>query len=186
MGADLYINKLFQANQAKYEPIFQRWVAVRQSLEMSLPASLQQGQYKAKGIQLTPDQKIIVEKIKWAQKKVSYIYDKMYSVGYFRDSYNSTSILNRLGLSWWQDVSGKLTNKKGDMTPTKAKIFLAQLKAAKLDPVTAKSLKAEHCTVDDNENSPEAWNKMFKRKRARLIRFVEIAIKLKTPIKCSC
>jgi len=46
--------------------------------------------------------------------------------GYFRDSYNSGSILNKYGLSWWVDIS-KLQNKEGVITCAKVKKFRAML-----------------------------------------------------------
>lgn len=39
------------------------------------------------------------------------LLDKQYSVGYFRDSYNSSSLLSQLGLSWSHDIGKRLNEK---------------------------------------------------------------------------
>lgn len=44
-----------------------------------------------------------------AKAEVEKYYELMNSEGCFRDSYNATGVLNRLGLSWWQDVMPLLT-----------------------------------------------------------------------------
>ena len=80
MGADLYIEKLHQPLRQKYEPLFEAAVRRRDALP---PKS---------------------RKARAAQKEVTRYYDLMYSQGYFRDSYNASNVLNRLGLSWWVDV----------------------------------------------------------------------------------
>jgi hypothetical protein len=43
-----------------------------------------------------------------AQEDVERLYEKMYEEGYFRDSYNASSVLWPLGLSWWTDVGALL------------------------------------------------------------------------------
>src|SRR3990167_5288083 len=46
--------------------------------------------------------------------------------GYFRDAYNSGSILNKYGLSWWVDIS-KLQDKEGIIKTAKVKKFRTML-----------------------------------------------------------
>jgi len=82
MGADLYLNSVFQKYRDRYAPKFDHWVAKRDAL------------HKA-GQQAAADK---------AQKQVLRYYDKMYQRGYFRDSYNSSNLLWLFELSWWQDV----------------------------------------------------------------------------------
>ena len=65
--------------------------------------------------------------------------------GYYRDCYNSTSLLWKLGLSWWRDVGGlirenKGTEHEGKLTPEQCKEFLKMLKEkeSKLDEIENK------------------------------------------------
>ena len=47
--------------------------------------------------------------------------------GYFRDPYNGWSVLWQYGLSWWDDVSHKLTDEEGTISVENAKKFLRML-----------------------------------------------------------
>lgn len=161
MGADLYIKKIYDPNQKKYQPLFDEWVALRNKHPEGSPESVA------------------------AQKKVSYYYLKLNSKGYFRDSYNGTSILNLLGLSWWQDFDKYIDGKQGDVSVASARKFLALVRSLPLQEVTAEWLKEQHCKVDDGKNSPEEWNKSFREHRAELIKFFETAIKLGEAITAS-
>src|SRR5512146_3228468 len=98
MGADLYIESISNKQKATYEPLFNAAVRARES-----------NKDESRKDEL--------------QAEVSKYYDLMYAEGYFRDSYNITSVLKRLGLSWWKDV-GPLLNKKGYLSPTKARKLL--------------------------------------------------------------
>lgn len=159
MGADLYIRSLNDPIKKQYEPLFNEWVEIRN--------------------------KCINEKAKdEAQEKVSKYYDLMYSAGYFRDAYNGTSILNQLGLSWWQDVS-KLLDKEGNMSPKNAKKLLAKIEDKPLPKITGVWLMANHCAVDGDQNSPAAWEKSFAEHKAELVSFLKKAIELNEPIECS-
>jgi hypothetical protein len=80
MGADLYINSLYEANHAKWETLFQQAVARRDALPETSP------QRKA------------------AQQEVDRCYQNMLNQGYFRDPYNDWDVLWKFGLSWWTDV----------------------------------------------------------------------------------
>jgi hypothetical protein len=91
VGADLYLNSVFRKHRARYESKFKHWVAKRNTLQKA-------GQRRA------ADE---------AQKRVLKYYDKMHERGYFRDSYNSSNLLWRFDLSWWQDVSDVLVGKGG-------------------------------------------------------------------------
>lgn len=160
MGADLYIDSLYKKNQKKYEPLFRHWVAKRDAAT-------------------NEDEK------KSAQENVSKYYDKMYSKGYFSDSYNATSLLWVFNLSWWKDIK---INAKGHLTVEESKNLLAIISSKKIpsgnkfrEYITNKS----GATVDDKENSPEAWRKFFVNKRKRFIKFLETAIKLHEDIVCS-
>lgn len=156
MGADLYINKIHEPLRAEWQPKFDAAVAQRES------AVTEEGRAAA-------------------QKLVDEAYDKLWGGdGYYRDSYNGTSVLWRLGLSWWQDVEPDIdpdSNPDGNNVSVEAcRVFLAKVLAAELKPATYHELRANHCTVDDGENSVEAWNKFYQEKRDRLVAFLERAI----------
>lgn len=80
MGADIYLNSVYQKNHDLYQPLFREAVDERNRLNrLGDTAEAEE-----------------------MQKLVDEYYDKMYEQGYFRDSYNSTSLMWLLGLSWWQ------------------------------------------------------------------------------------
>ena len=80
MGADLYIQSLFQPNS-------QRWEKELEAAE-KFCASLPEG------------------RAEWqkAQERIFECWHELYSQGYFRDSYNDLCLLWKFGLSWWNDV----------------------------------------------------------------------------------
>ena len=160
MGADLYIKAVYDENHKKYEVLFQKAVAKRNLLE-----------------------KDSIEEEK-AQKLVSKYYDLMYSKGYFRDSYNGTSLMWAIGLSWWKDIP-RYTNKAGNITPTRAKELKKVIQNSEIK-ITKERLIELHCEVDDDKNSVDVWKKYFQSKKRRFIAFLDLAIKLKSEIECSC
>ena len=80
MGADLYIQSLYEPNRAQWEPRFEAAVERRDSL---LEGSMERAE---------------------AQEAVERCFDQMLSQGYFRDPYNNSDLLWQFGLSWWTDV----------------------------------------------------------------------------------
>lgn len=159
MGADLYIEPIFKENKEKYEDLFNKAVAERDKFNVL-------------------GKKEEAEK---AQKEVSEYYDKMYSVGYFRDSYNGTSLLWKLGLSWWE--CGYI--KRGYISIANAKKLLKQVQSTELEPITRHSLEEGHCKVDDGECSVESWKKYFVEKKKLFEEFLKTAINLKAKIRAS-
>ena len=73
MGADLYIYEKYEQNKNKYESLFNAAVKTR-------------------------DANTDASKTEALQAEVSKYYDLMYSVGYFRDSYNGTALLRYLDM----------------------------------------------------------------------------------------
>lgn len=159
MGADLYIEKVYKKNQETFGPLFQAAVTLRDEAT-------------------TEDLKVL------GQKLVDHFYRKLHDEGYFRDSYNGTNCLNRLGLSWWADVSEKFVNKQGRMSVTNAKKFLALVDPLPVQKVNEAWLKENHCTVDAN-NTVDRWNQMYLDGKLELVAFLKKAIELKEPIDCS-
>lgn len=117
MGADLYLNSVFQKHRARHAPKFDHWVAKRNALHKA-------GQQEA------------ADK---AQKRVLKYYGKTHERGYFRDSYNGSNVLRLFDLSWWRDVSDVLVGKGGKMSPANAGRFLRIL--AEREPVFEANLK---------------------------------------------
>ena len=103
MGADLFIYTLYKPQRRKWERKFNQAVKRCESL--------------------TPES----EERRRAQAEVDQAYERMYECGYFRDWYNSYSLLWKFGLSWWDDVIPMLDS-DGDLSPTQAKSLLGMLK----------------------------------------------------------
>jgi hypothetical protein len=154
MGADLYINRIYKPKRDKWMPEFHKAVALRDA------AADEQAKEQA-------------------QKLVEQAYDQMYTDDcYFRDSYNGTGVLSRLGLSWWNDLRYDLEETEDcdvNVSADACRQFLEKVRAASLESVTEESLRANHCRLDA-DNTVEDWRRFFEEKRQRLIAFLERAI----------
>jgi DNA-directed RNA polymerase specialized sigma24 family protein len=102
MGADLYINTLYEPHNGKWQRRFDQ--AVERCKKLS------------------PD----TEEHKQAQAEVEQAYQKTHERGYFRDPYNNNDLLWKFGLSWWEDVIPML-DAGGDLSPAQAKELLGML-----------------------------------------------------------
>lgn len=154
MGAALYIQPIHEKNRQALDPKFQEAVKLRDSL---------------------PDGP---EKDK-AQAQVNEIYDLMYSPeSYFRDNYNCFSVLNAIGLSWWQDCP---TTKRGLLPPARARKFLAMVEAHDLPesiPFDAERWKSAYW--EDKPVTPAIFQSEIRawwaQRRRDLINFLKRAI----------
>jgi hypothetical protein len=122
MGADLYIESLCDAARAKvegqWEPAIQtrdRLWRERDALEDILKQIISPENRK----RLSAQFKKLKGQADAAQARVEELSEFQFGGdGYFRDSYNSTSVLWRLikpngdSLSWWADVSGMAYSRK--------------------------------------------------------------------------
>jgi hypothetical protein len=161
MGADLYIEKIHYPLMQKYEPLFEAAVRRRDSLPQKSKEAAT------------------------AQREVTKYYDLMYSEGYFRDSYNSTNVLNRLGLSWWTDVQ-PLCTKNRKLRHDKLRKFRDMVAGAKLELPSKEEIEKHSGKVDEQgENSLAEWHKYFAEKQAELLAFLDKAIELNSPVYCS-
>lgn len=88
MGADLYINSVYEKNVKENEHLFTDAVKKRNGLLRGT---------KAYAV---------------AQKLVEKTYQQAYGKGYFRESYGGPGLMAAYDLSWWADIS-KLQDKKG-------------------------------------------------------------------------
>jgi hypothetical protein len=80
MGADLYIDSLYEPNQAVWVPQFEEAARLCDSLTPETPEHEE------------------------ARERLKYCHEQMNSRGYFRDPYNDWDVLWQFGLSWWNDV----------------------------------------------------------------------------------
>lgn len=172
MGADLYIRTLNDKCRAEWEPKFEAAVAARDAA------------FPGHGIPVKGNpQRKEFEKL---QAAVSEAHEKMYSEGYFRDSYNSWNLFSKIGLSWWQDVI-PLQNKKGEIRGPRIKKFVSMLEA---HPVTEEAISVFRAQVTAEtgkapEESREELLKYYQTQHAELTAFCRKALELKEPIYAS-
>lgn len=102
MGADLYVEDVFQ-------PQYQAW-------SKKFDRALQQFHHAVDA----PDKDRL-------DQEVDHCYFQMYAAGYFRDSYNDYCLLWQYGLSWWEDVI-PLLDEQNYLTPANAEVFTHLLK----------------------------------------------------------
>lgn len=165
MGADIYLRSRSNAAHAEWEPKFEAAVAARNAKYPS-------------GVTMPEDAP--------EQKAVSEAYEGMYSAGYFRDSYNATSLFWLLGLSWWDNdfiSDGKM--KVRGMTRLRAVLDEHPITDALMLEWADKN--AGDATIEPTgDNSLAGWKAMFTHKREKLIALLDEAIALKEPLECSC
>lgn len=156
MGADLYIRSVTDAARNKHQRAFDEAVLARNNAPES-------------------------ERDRF-QSEVGRLYDLMYPAdGYFRDSYNGTSLLWTLGLSWWADVK---LNKSGCLAGNYLLRFRKQVAEAQMVEIDEAYLRKKHCSLE-GENTVESWRAYFVEKRQRLLAFLDRAIAEGEPIACS-
>tara|TARA_R100000655_G_scaffold1668_7_gene6436 strand:+ start:1236 stop:1712 length:477 start_codon:yes stop_codon:yes gene_type:complete len=157
MGADLYLGRLFRENYDKHRGPFDKAIEERKTA----------GTDKERDV---------------AQERVEELYDRMYSLGYFRDSYNNSSLFLKLELSWWEDFP-RFTDVK-DVNGVREQTVLT--------PKGAKALKK----VVNNENRKEKFFKniesedkqgqeYFIEKYKELNAFLDTAIEKNIDVECS-
>lgn len=179
MGADLYIRSVVDAAKEKYQSLFEKAVEKRDEYMRLHPNAIFDCGFGVSGGEQ------VDKKLQKLQNEVDKFYKEMYPEnGYFRDSYNGSSLFWRIGLSWWSDIK---PNAKGCLSLTKLrkiKKIVEELWANRA-PLTEDYLKGQFCKVDDSENNVEAWEKFFEDKYKRFIAFIDIALKMKEPIEAS-
>lgn len=154
MGADLYIESIFNKQYGKYNSLFEQACGRRDASSNE------------------------IEKVD-LQKEVMKYYDLMYSKGYFRDSYNDSSVFHMMGLSWWKDV--KIEN--GFMSIRECKRLLKIIKNKEIPRKKVEDILKG--AVDNEKGAVSKWYNYFMAQRITFIRFLEQAIKLNEPIRCS-
>jgi hypothetical protein len=168
MGADIYLMSVYEKNAAEWRPKFDEAVRARDAYRGA-----------------DPDIK------KRLQAPVEEAYEGMYAKGYFRDSYNPTSLFWLLGLSWWND-SVFLKKKPGYMGVKAAKALLSRLQndLQVTDERFAeweRKKRAEGWKFSGagGESTPDEWKEMFRKKHADLCALLRQSIELGEPLRCS-
>jgi hypothetical protein len=132
-------------------PAFEAAVAKRDSFEQGTP------EFKA------------------AQEEVDRCYDFLYPAEfYFRDSYNATSVMWRLGLSWWRDVEPDIKDEDSPVncSPGYCLKLADLIEGRTLQLITPEEFKAD---FDNGEDTLEGWNQYFQDKHKALVRFLRTA-----------
>lgn len=112
------------------------------------------------------------------QDLVEFYFDKLSSVGYYRDSYNPSNLLWRFGFSYWKNDLE--LDDAGNLPPSEAKRLLDWLKEH--EPVFEASLLEIQGSADE---PVEDIIRYFRMKYLRLRVFLKMAIKLNEPITWS-
>mgnify|MGYP001559045228 FL=1 len=104
--------------------------------------------------------------------------------GYFRDAYNAGNVLWTLGLSWWQDVNPMLDS-EGKLTGDKLEKFRDMVANAEQRYPTKSELVVRGGKIDTGSNTVVSWHKYFANKRQELLDYLNRAVEMKKPIRCS-
>lgn len=158
MGADIYLCSVYEPNIAKWQKTFDAAA-------------------KARDAKYPPGSDYVAVRASPEQKAVDEAYNQMYAVGYFRDSYNSTSLFWLLGISW---RGLEAIDEEGLMSPDKCRALLSTLEAR---PVTEQRIGdwlKKYCQSDEAK-----WTEYFTKKHAKLCALLRQAIELNEPLYCS-
>lgn len=117
--------------------------------------------------------------------KLKKFWDTREDADYFRDSYNNTSVLWQMGLSWWQDV-GKVLDDEG---------LLPIAEAIKLrDYIEKHPIVREEITWEDwdtkkpvvfSDEERDEWFEYFTKKRQDFLDMLDRSIENNSPLICS-
>lgn len=154
MGADIYLQSKSDAQKQLWEPRFHAAVRKR---DAALNGSVKHAEYQA---------------------EVETAYDAMYSVGYFRDSYNPSNLLSKLGLSWSRDV-GPMLNDDNYLSLSGARqlrMWVAQ------NPINERAVRESVC---EGEETFEECMEYFEHKRKQLLALLDESIRLGEPLYMS-
>ena len=165
MGADLYISSIYDKKREELKPAMDR-------LDEQIKAEPAEQKKHAR------------------REELMALYAELETCGgYFRDSYNPTSLFLAIGLSWWRDVV-PMCDEEGNLQPEQTRKLLHMIQDdSRLIPEEPEKLKAflleKGVLLDDGENSPEEWLTYFNEKSDRLQAFLRKAYELQEPIRCS-
>jgi hypothetical protein len=171
MGADIYLNSKFEKNYEEVQKEIDELEALFKSTHKQNLLDVADGE-EDKLFELTRP-----------------LLDKQYSVGYFRDSYNSSSLLSQLGLSWSSDIISKL-NEESYLSVEDCKWFLYEINNRRIgespieEPVMSSLFNALGLEKSDVELDAEKIE-YFVKKKSMLVNLLLDAIELNEPLYCS-
>jgi hypothetical protein len=180
MGADIYLRSVNDKAKDEWQPKFDE--AVRKRDELIEQIGKQNVVYNDGELVGPPE---VVE----AQKKVSEAYNGLYSSGYFRDSYNDTSLFWMLDLSWWK-LSDDLSE-DGTYPVEKAKELLKRFEegdAVFNEKTIRRKLKETDRFNEDGTSKHEGgstldeWVSYYRDKHKRWIDLLKQSIELNEPL----
>lgn len=185
MGADLYRVDLVRKNEKQYGKQYNESIRVHDTMYDALkkiwPDARRWWQATTMHIGeapvVPPNLEPLTALVEKSYTDMNDLYNKIYDeYTYFRDSYNDSSILWQLGLSWWHDVMSVLTDDDGNMRPSDARRLSKLVSNRQLPTLLLGSFK---------EEEREEWREYFTKKQQRLIRFLEKAVEDDATIECS-
>lgn len=162
MGADIYLDSVFEPHHAKWQPIFddacRRRDAAKQSGNERLARSIQ-------------------------EKDVEPAYEHLHEKGYFRDSYNASDLLWTMDLSWWTDVGDRLDEK--GILPVKECQWLMDTLYKRFPSVDWGRWYESQKSDLDPEEELSGWVEFFKGEFEALTALLRQAIDLDEGLRCS-
>ena len=96
---------------------------------------------------------------------------------YYRDSYNSSSLLWRYGMSWWQ-LSDQYCDDEGMM----GKEGIMAIRQGTSYPLNEEKIRTDFAY---NDEGPDSWVKYFKEKREQLHALLQLALEKDAMLYCS-
>ena len=180
MGADIYLRSVNDKAKEEWQPKFDEAVNERNQLIKRIGE--QNVVYKDGELAGPPE---VVE----AQKKVHEAYEGLYDQGYFRDSYNNTSLFWMLGLSWWK-LSDDL-DEDGTYPVEKAKELLKRFEdgdaAFNENAIRDKLKEGDNFNEDgtskhEGGNTLDEWVGYYRDKHQRWIDLLKQSIELNEPL----
>lgn len=164
MGADLYIHEIFKPN---YNRRCEEYIKLEEERK-----------------RLSAQDEVDEAAVKQIDKEIHKVYDAMYSEGYFRDSYNPSSVMWCMKLSWWRDVL-PLLDDSGRLVGENIHKLIDMINSAGFCvPSTIEDLNVMNLSTDGEDPVGE-WNDYYKAKREKLLNFLKAATELGLPVHCS-
>jgi hypothetical protein len=155
-NADIYLSSITDRARSMYQPLFDDAVKRRKLA-------------KTEGM-----------KAEW-QAKVEKYCDAMHPEdGYFRDSYNATSVFQVMDLSWWE-LGDRLLDETDHLPIEQAKELLAMIE---LRPIVYERVTThyEQNKLHESKQSIDEWFKYFVAKREKFMALLRKSIELNEPL----
>lgn len=170
MGADIYLNSKFNKN---FDAVAKEIEEVEKLFKVTAP----------QGIMDTAND----EENAFDAMMVP-LFEKQYSVGFFRDAYNSYSLLGNLGLSWTQEVFDRLED--GILSVENCKWLLGEINNRRLgEQVIKEPIVARLENLLGNVNAIVELDadkiEYLVKKKSKLVNLLQDAIELNEPLYCS-